>query len=258
MRFTTAAVLLLVTLAFGACAETPQDDSRPQWPQSPKDAAGYNLQLGMAYLQKGNLALAREKIERALAQDSTNPDVHRAAALLYDRLGEPNRADRHYAAVLRLKPRDPEALNNYGVFLCRRGKTDEGERLILQAARDPVFRTPETAFTNAGLCLRGAKRYEEATRHFQRAVALEPKHRDALLQLAEMNFEQGRLPDAQLYVQRYIEGTGESPEILWLGVRVERALGNRRLAEAYAKRLKSEYPTTEQTRALLASERKPG
>jgi type IV pilus assembly protein PilF len=45
------------------------------------------------------------------------------------------------------------------------------------------------------------------------------------------------------------------PEILWLGVRVERARGDKATADAYARRLKNEYPQADQTRALIASER---
>ena len=39
---------------------------------------------------------------------------------------------------------------------------------------------------------------------------------------------------------------------------VEDDLGNRAAADAYAKRLKTEYPKTEQTKALLESERQSG
>jgi type IV pilus assembly protein PilF len=55
-----------------------------------------------------------------------------------------------------------------------------------------------------------------------------------------------------------MDGVPATAETLWLGVRVEKALGNLSAAETYAKRLKSEYPSAEQTRALIASERKTG
>jgi len=247
--------LILVALALGGCAVQDED---PIHEAEPKSAATYNVQLGMAYLSKGDLAMAREKIERALKQDPSNVDGHRAAALLYDRLGDNDRADKEYQTVLRLKPNDPEALNNYGVYLCRHGRESDGEKQFLKAARDPIYKTPEAAYTNAGLCLRGAKRYEDAGKYFELALRVKPQFRDALFQMADMNFEQKHLPEAQLYVQRFIENVGATAEILWLGVRVERALGNPHIADSYAKRLKTEYPTTEQTRALLASERKPG
>ena len=98
----------------------------------------------------------------------------------------------------------------------------------------------------------------EAQQYFERAIAIKPKFADALMQLADLNFEQGKMNEAQALVQRYLGGLPATPQILWLGVRIERALGNRAAADAYAKRLKTEYPKTEQTKALLESERQSG
>ena len=255
MKLALAALGIGAMLAFAGCA-TPVSD--PDRPQSPEDAAAFNARLAIAYMGQGNLAMAREKVEKALGQDSKNALVHTAAGLVYDRLGDDRKAESHYSTALRLKPDDPEVLNYYGVFLCRKGQTKEGERLFLKAARNPVYRTPEVAYNNAGLCLRNNGQLDGAEQHFQRALAIKPQFGDAVLQLADLNFERGRMADAQTLVQRFLGGQPASPQILWLGVRVERALGNRAAADAYARRLKTEFPKTEQTRALLDSERQSG
>lgn len=52
---------LLLVLAW-ACATVVSAAT----PQSPKQAAEVNAQLGIQYLRQGNLPVAREKIERAL------------------------------------------------------------------------------------------------------------------------------------------------------------------------------------------------
>lgn len=254
MRLRIPAVLLGAALLLAGCTTTEKKpDERPQ---SPRDAAAYNAQLGIAYLRKGNLAAARDKIERALKQDSQNATVRTTAGLIYERLGEDKKAETHYAAAMRLQPDDPEVLNNYGVYLCRKGRAREGERLFLKAARNLIYRSPELAYNNAGLCLRNAGQIEGAQKHFEQALALRPVFGDALLQLADLHFEGGRMSEAQALVQRYLGELPANPQILWLGVRVERALGNQAAAEAYARRLKTEYPKTEQTRALLDSERR--
>src|SRR6266478_793468 len=59
-------------------------------------AAAYNAQLGMAYLHQGDLALAKEKLERALAQNPRDANVHSALALLYESLGNPAKADSEF------------------------------------------------------------------------------------------------------------------------------------------------------------------
>lgn len=253
---TRIAMLCLASALLAGCVTTTT--GAPERRESPKEAAAYNVQLGIAYLKQGNVGAAREKIERALKQDAANPDVQTAAALLYDRMGEIDRADVHYAAVVRLKPKDSEALNNYGVFLCRNKRTREGEERFLQAAASPLNRTPEVAYTNAGLCMRGAARYDEAQRYFQKALGVRRDARDALVQLAELHLDRGQAAEARIYLHRLLDGAPATAEALWLGVRVEKALGNRGAAETYAKRLMTEYPSAEQTRALIASERKSG
>jgi type IV pilus assembly protein PilF len=255
MRLPLAIFGIGAMLAFAGCTTT---DSGVERTKSPEDAATYNARLAIAYMQKGNMAAGREKIEKALDQDPKNPMVHTAAGLIYDRLGDEQRAESHYSTALRLKPDDPEVLNYYGVYLCRKGKVKEGEKLFLKAARNPEYTTPELAYNNAGLCLRSDGQLDGAEKYFKQALAAQPLFGDAMLQLADLNFERGRMTDAQSMVQRYLAGRPASPQILWLGVRIERALGNRAAADTYAKRLKTEFPKTEQTRALLDSERQSG
>ena len=86
--------------------------------ESPAAAAAANLQLGSAYLQQGNLPIAKDKLERAVKQAPRDPAVHGMLAMLYHRLGDDKRAEREYRTALSLAPRDPEQLNNYAVFLC--------------------------------------------------------------------------------------------------------------------------------------------
>lgn len=258
MKTTIAALALGIALASAGCTTTTTGSDSTDREASPREAANYNAQLAIAYMRQGNLAMAREKIDRALDQDSNNASVQTAAGLLYERLGDDRKAESHYAAAMRIKPDDPDVLNYYGVYLCRNNRANEGEKLFLKAARNPVYRTPEMAYNNAGLCMRNAGKLDEAEKHFQQALALKPKFADALLQLADLTFERGRMTDAQALVQRYLGSQPANAQILWIGVRVERTLGNRASADAYAKRLKSEFPKTEQTRALLASERQSG
>ena len=49
------------------CVTTTKDGGKPLKDESQEfQAAKYNVQLGTAYLQQGNYALAKEKLERSL------------------------------------------------------------------------------------------------------------------------------------------------------------------------------------------------
>jgi type IV pilus assembly protein PilF len=158
-----AAALLL-----SACSTGNKKTSNAQ------NAAIANTQLGSAYMNQGNLALAKDKLDRALAQDPSNPEVHSVRGMLFDKMGMPKDADAEFRTALRLAPKDPNVINNYAVFLCQRGRTDEGVKLFEQAATNALYSTPEAAYTNAGVCLRSAKRDDQARAEFVKALQMLP------------------------------------------------------------------------------------
>lgn len=243
----------LTALLLAACTTTT---SGPE--PSDKSAAEYNVQLGFAYLKQGNLALAKEKLERAEKQDSANPDVHSALGLLYERLGDSKAADRQYETALRLAPRDPEIENNYAIYLCRNGRVDEGVKRFESAARNPLYRTPEAAFTNAGVCQRGAGRVIEAEKNFLRALQVRPNYAEAAFQLGDLRLQQGATAQARADVDRFLDAFRATPELLLLRVRIARATGDKLGEEKFSRRLRIDFPESDQARALGASARNPG
>jgi type IV pilus assembly protein PilF len=253
MRRTWAACACVALLA--GCAST--DDNLRSKPQ-PERAAQLNLELGVDYLRKGNLAQAKEKIERSLEQDNRNARAHSVAGMLYDRLGDEKKAENHFDRALSLDAEDPEIRNNYAVYLCQKGKFARGEKLALEAAENRLYKTPEAALLNAGNCVRSAGDVKRAEEHYRRALQVRPKFAEALFQMADMQFQQTQYVSARAFLQRYMEVGRTSAATLWLGFRIERSLGNGAEAQHYAQRLKSEYPNAAQTKELLESERKPG
>lgn len=219
-------------------------------------AAGYNLQLGVDYLRQGNLAEAKNKLDRSLQQNPKSPQANFANGLLYDRLGDNRKADAYYSRAADLDPGNSEVINGYAVFLCRKGNRDKGEKLALQAAANPLYKTPEVAFTNAGNCALDAGHLNKAEQHFRRALSLQPNFTPALLQMAELELKASNLLPARAFLERYQQASKPSPASLWLGVRIERGLGNAAAAADYARRLKEDFPTSDETKALLELERK--
>jgi type IV pilus assembly protein PilF len=253
--------LLLATLGPGACVHTrPNYNSIAPRPQpantdTASAAASYNVQLGVAYISQGDLAIAQDKLARALKENPRDPNVHAALGLLEERLGNPAKADAHYRDAVRLAPQDPSIENNYAVFLCSQGRTDEGVRRFEAAAHNALYLTPEAAFTNAAVCLRKAKRYPEAERNLLEALARKAGYQEALLQLGELYLDTHRLAEARQHIERYLADFPESAQILWLGVRVAEADGDRLTAEKYSRKLRLNFPNSDETRRLGASSR---
>jgi type IV pilus assembly protein PilF len=214
------------------------------------DASNYNMQLGMAYLNQGDLGLAKEKLDRAVVENPGDPNVHSAMAMLQDRLGHPDQADKEFKAALSLGPRNPDVLNNYAVYLCRSGRVDDGVKAFDEAAHNALYRTPEAAYTNAGVCLRGAKRDTQAAMSFRRALRVRPNFAEAAYQLADLDFRRGEIKDARETVDQFIGAFEPTPDLLLVGVQIARKQGDRMAEERFARKLRMDFPSSDQTRAL--------
>jgi type IV pilus assembly protein PilF len=223
-----------------------------------EQAAAANLALGVAYLKQGNLPVAQEKLQKAVKQNPRDPSIHSTLALLHERLGDLRAADGSYRTALRLAPRNPDIVNNYAVYLCKSGRHKDGVKRFQQVANNRLYRTPEVAYTNAGVCLRNAQRYEEAERSLRRATALRPGHAEAAFQLSDLLFDRGRTEDARRQIESFLASHNPTADLLLLAVRIGRASGDRLAAERYARKLRMEFPDSAQTRALAALPANPG
>ena len=222
------------------------------------DAAVYNTELGIAFMRRGQLAIAQTTLDLALKENPDDADVHSARALLFDRLGESKQADREFRAAIRLAPKNPDFQNNYAVYLCSHGRVDEGVETFISAARNPLYMTPEFAYDNAGVCLRVAHRDVAAAQMFRDALAIRPNFPQALWQLADLDFSQGRLAQARQEIEAFLASNQETPDLLLLAVKVTRAQKDPLDAELYARRLQLDFPDSAQARALADLGHNPG
>ncbi len=247
--------LLLVGAAVLAIVACTASNNRAQ---KKTDASNYNMQLGMAYLNQGDLGLAKEKLDRAVTENPGDPNVHSAMAMLQERLGHPDQADKEFKTALNIGPRSPDVLNNYAIYLCRTGRVDEGVKTFEEAAHNALYRTPEAAYTNAGVCLRGAKRDTQAAMSFQRALQVRPSFAEAAYQLADLDLQRGEVQSARDTVDRFCASYEPTADLLLIGVRITRKLGDRAAEEKFAQKLRMDFPSSDQTRALAELKRSSG
>lgn len=252
-RFLTLAALSLTAAALltAGCASSSSGSKKT-------DASNYNMQLGVSYLNQGDLGLAKQKLDRAMAENPGDPNVHSAMAMLQERLGHSDKADAEFKAALSLARGNPDIQNNYAVYLCRTGRADEGVKYFEEAAHNALYRTPEVAHTNAGVCLRNAKRDTQAAMSFQRALQIKPNFAEAAYQLADLDFERGEVVEARATVDGYVSSFEATPDLLLLGVRITLKQGDRVAQEKFARKLRLDFPSSDQARALAELSHNPG
>jgi type IV pilus assembly protein PilF len=244
-----AALAAFAAVLLCACVSK---SSTPLHMANSQEAAADNVQLGIQYMNQGDLGIAKLKLDRALEEDPGNPNVHSARAMLFERMNQLPKADEEFRTALKLAPHDPDVVNNYAVYLCQNGRTDEGVKHFLEAAHNALYRTPQAAYTNAGVCLRAAKRDDEARVQFNAALQLRPNFGEAAYQLASLDYDHGQLAAARTRIDGYMSTYDATPDLLRLGVRVAHKQGDALAAQKYARRLLLDYPGSEQARSLAA------
>jgi type IV pilus assembly protein PilF len=252
LRRAIPVLAVMAAWALSACSHEPPAYQRPvrTYKKEPTKAAIANMQLAIEYMKLGQLSNSRECIEKALNQDPSNADVQMTAGLVYERINEMSKAEHAYEAANRLGKGDPNIANSYAVFLCRNGKTAAGEKLFQEVAVNPLYQTPWVAWGNAGSCARGSGDLVNAEKFFNRALAIRPNYTEGLLQLGNVAFDRGDAAQALDIVQRYLAVNPPSPEVLWLGFRAQRKLGDAVAAAVFARRVQAEFPDSEQAQNM--------
>jgi type IV pilus assembly protein PilF len=222
--------------------------------QSTNEAAVANLNLGIAYMKERDYEKALEKLDKARQADPGFSPTYNMLGLLYQTLGDNNQAEDHFKKGISLNPNDSSTLNNYGRFLCQTGRFEEAEEIFLRSSNNPLYDSPEIAITNAGTCAMINDRQEDAEVYFRRALQLNSKMPEALIQMATISYEQINYLSARAYLQRYQEQARHTPKSLWLGIRIERELGDSDALASYSLLLKNGFPDSRETGLLLESE----
>lgn len=249
-------VSALVLAMLAGCATSPETGAMgasPE-PQAANKLADVQTKLGIGYLREGKLELAYNRLSKAIAADPDYSTAHNAMGTLQERLGDTVSAEKEFQTAVSLNPMDSSAQINYGSLLCRTGRYDEGEQRFLQALKNTLYDRPEVAYSNAGLCMMSAENLDKAETYFRAALERDARLAGALEGMAQISFATQRYLPARAYLQRYEEVSKLNAAALWLGVRIERELGDNVTAGLYAGKLRASYPDSDETRQLDSSQ----
>lgn len=255
-------MFLVTALTISACSSTGgstiegEGDLHIQ-PEGDK-LARTNVQLGVGYMKRGKYEFALNKLRKAIDIDESLPDAHYAIALLYERLSKPAHAERHYRRAIELNPQYSDARNAYGVFLCRDEQYENADRQFTEALKNPLYKTPLQAMLNAGVCLMKSNlpnRFSRAEDYFRKVLQRGPRVAEALINMSKLSVQQGNYLVGRAYLQRYLEVGKHTPESLWLGIQIERNLGDYKALNSYTTQLQNDFPDSEEASKLDRSSR---
>jgi len=248
-------LLAAVALVLAGCVSQSSVQGTPVADNKEVDArrrAEVHTALSAEYYSRGNYAVALSETRLALKEDSSYAPAHNMQALVYMELREDGPAREAFSKALALQPNNPETLNNFGWFLCLRDESKRGLELMLRAAGDTLYATPEKAWLSAGLCMRRIGRNAEAEEYLRRSVLIRPDMIGALYNLAMITYERGAMNDAETYLLRYMQlSSAPALDALVLGVKIARSKNDRGAEESFMQQLSRRFPDSAQYRELL-------
>ena len=237
--------VLLITVSLVGCAGLGTKDPK---------AADYNSELGVRYLQQGRLKLANDKLLKSLEQNPNSAQSNHYYALLQERLEQPKKATLYFNKAIRLAPKDPELRNNYGSFLCKNNRPQAAVKQFLAAVKDPLYSTPEFAYTNAGICLRKVNPANpKAEEYFRLALKKRASFPSALLEMAKIYKDRNNYPKAQAFMLRYESVGKSSPDALHLCSVINSKMNNHAKASSCQSTLLRLFPSSPEAEQISGS-----
>ncbi|MBL4773491.1 MAG: type IV pilus biogenesis/stability protein PilW [Alcanivoracaceae bacterium] len=204
-----------------------------------------NLELGVGYLKRGKVGdvdVALSKFKKAVLINPKYALAHSMLANVYDQKGLFVSAEKHYKLSIKHNNGSPDIINNYANFLCQRGSYNLAIEKYLQVVKNPQYKTPASAYENAGVCAIKAKDLLQAEGFFRKVLNINNKQANSLYNLMLIYLDKNNHMKARAFLQRLEQVVRPTPEMLVSGYKIEKALNNQYLANKYLTTLKSEYP----------------
>lgn len=239
-----------VLAIFAGCAgqNTQSNQSQSAHEANAQGRARIHTELSAGYYARGRFDVALEELNEALRVDAGFAPAYGMLGLVYAELRDDAKAERNFQRSIELNSQDPEVRNNYGWFLCQRGREPQALGQFELAVNNPFYRTPEMALVNASRCAAklGDRKGSEA--FLERALVAQPANPNAYFLLADLAYKASDYELARTRVRNVMAYQAPSAEALLLGACVEQKLGDKAAQSSYAFQLKQRYPNAPETK----------
>ena len=179
---------------------------------APNEPAALNL-LGTIRARQGRLREAELLFSRAVRADSQFVAAHMNLAYLYTLMDQPTKTVSELKEVLRLEPKNTEAVDKLARFLLAHGQIDEGIKVLEQAEQSQVLSVPLLVLAgDANLKKGNPARAEE---NYRKALDRERETTEAVLGLAQVSQFRGEMDLALRYLARARKMEANSPDTLY-------------------------------------------
>lgn len=212
------------------------------------------VQLGLGYLQQGQTERAKIPLKKALELDSSDSQANAALALVFQAEMEPELANQYFLKALSASDNEARIVNNYGSFLYEQKRYQEAYERFEQAAADNLYPERSRVFESLGMTALKLGKREQAREHFIKALRLDRQQPRALLEMAEMSYEDGQYVPSRDFYDRYSQMSEQNARSLLLGTRLAKVYDDRDKAASFGLQLKRLYPGTPEYQQYLSEQ----
>jgi len=254
IRLAVAVCFAALVAGCGSNPKSPTPEAQLPPPRtaevSPRERAKLHTELAAGYYERGQMDVALEELTESTKLDPDSAKTYNVYGLVYTVMGENAKAEQSFQRALQLAPQDSDIRHNWGWYLCTHDRARESIAEFDQAIRNPLYKTPEIALVNAGRCSASFGDTAAADQYFRRALAVSPGNPRAAYGLAFIAYKGARFDEARGWLRPAVLQANPAPEALYLGVCLERKLGDRQAEMSFTSQLRNRYPDSAETRAL--------
>lgn len=209
---------------------------------SERRRARIRVELALGYFEQGKTNIALDEIKQAIAADPTFADAYSLRGLVYMRLNDFGFAEESFHKALSIKPRDANVLHNLGWLKCQQALYPQAMTYFGQALADPMYVERAKTLMAQGLCQVRAGMRQEAEASLLKSYEYDAGNPVTGYNLANLLLQKEDFVRAQFYIRRLNNSELANAESLWLGVKVEKRLGNVEAMTQLATQLEKRFP----------------
>jgi tetratricopeptide (TPR) repeat protein len=150
--------------------------------------------LAEIYIMRNNRQKGIELLERSLAINSRQGDIHTKIGGLYRFFAEDRLAVSHFEKAVTLDPNNINANLHLSGYYFLRGKKKLAEKHFRKSY--DMGKIKAAPFYSAGISAYGEKKYEKGIENFKRAIELSPAYVEAYVGLADIYRNRGKYRQA--------------------------------------------------------------
>ena len=212
--------------------------------------AQLHAEIAAGFYERGQMEIALQELEEAVKLDPKNAKIYNVYGLVYATLGQDANAERNFQQAIALAPSDSEIRQNWGWYLCTHGKPRESIPEFEAAIRNPLYKSPDVALTNAGKCSIESGDDRRGEDFLKRALAINPASIPAAYNLALLMYRESRIDEARALMRRIMAAPNPAPDALYLGMCIERKASDRVTEASYVTQLSNRFPESPEAKAI--------